>query len=175
MWKVLLVLLLCCSILLAGERKIGFPDCPAYMLVTGSKPDDTTKPTGKFKILADTAIKQIKTMDHEATPQAWKTTSRGKQGLTIVTQIGYDLRIDDVTCQTCPNSLFQFSREAHDQPWVDKTLETWLRIDHDWNNDLAKSLLTTVNIEQVRNDTKSVEFPHKEVKKYRAAAMSLNP
>ena len=175
MLKILLALLLCCSVLVAEDRKVGFPDCPAFMLVTGDKPDHTTKPTGKFKVLADEVVKQIKSTDTMTNAQVWTITDQGKQGLVVVISSGYDLRIDDVTCQTCPNSLFQFSREASDQPWVDKILETWLRIDHNWNNDLAKSTLTTCKVIQVREDMKSVEFPHKEIKAYTAAANSLTP
>ena len=56
------------------------------------------------------------------------TSEKGKQGVVVVYPVTPDVRIDDGSCETCPNSLFRLSGKGIDEKLLDNTLDTWLRL-----------------------------------------------
>ncbi len=177
-YRLAVLLALCCSSVMALDFTQELAGSPNYLLVTSSRPElaETryTKPTGKFKILADDVLRRVQPPDSVVQPQAWTATRQGKQGLVIVYPVTYDLRITDLSCDTCPNSVFAVTGYGTDQPWINQTLETWTRLDHGWNDKLAREMLRTVQVTKVQTDMLCVEFPHVEVKKYLARLHGLD-
>lgn len=138
---------------------------PAFMVLTSTRPETNTPPTGKFKILADDVVSRIKQREPNEYLETFMVTEGKKTGLVIFSYaMPHEVRLDNATCDSCPNSLYQLKGEA--PPWLNASLETWMQLDHGWNNNLGKQMLKTCQVIQVRKDTLCVEYPHEEVKRY---------
>ncbi len=178
-WQTITLIVLFCSTLVADSR-IELSTSPGSLQLSSTKPADPTvsytAPKGKFKELAVDVLKHVQTPGANFTAEAWTTLPTDpkiKPGLLIVCPGTQELQINNLTCDTCPNSLFVLKGYGTEQEWIDDTLETWMRLDHGWNDPLARTMLRTRQVTKPRDDMKCVEFPHTEVKQYRAKVNGL--